>query len=504
MRKWHWRKGKVLAVEVIWGIGFACLILAAAFSLIWGRNESSGGSKSTDFCMGSADMETVVQQADCAAWQRDIEEFAEDRACMREETVALSSSIELSQNKRISHSTAPSQSTKESAYRIWDKSVVYHGGDEVAAGGKIYRAKWWTLGETPGSADVWEDMKIAAPDSGQPASQTPGSGREVNGSSEAEQLAVQAEMSPMSSQETEKKAGTKVVAYYPSWRSDQSKLRYDIVTHVIYAFAIPTAEGALRPLEGAEQVPELIHNAHRNGAKVLLGVGGWSYNDVALEPVFMATTESSERISAFTDAIVSMCDSYGFDGVDMDWEHPRVDGSSARQYEDMMLELARKLHSRNKLLTCAVLSGVTADGNIYYDAAAQSDEVLSAVDWIHVMAYDGGDGERHSSYEFAIYSALYWQDTRKVPSQKIVLGVPFYARPSWASYGDILAAVPEAKEGDHVNYNGMEVWYNGPETIRKKATYASEHLGGIMIWEITHDTADSAHSLLSAIGESVR
>lgn len=67
-----------------------------------------------------------------------------------------------------------------------------------------------------------------------------------------------------------------------------------------------------------------------------------------------------------------------------------------------MLALFERLHAQGKLLTAAVLSRVTADGNIYYDAAAQTNAVLNAVDFINVMAYDGGDGERHSSYQFAV------------------------------------------------------------------------------------------------------
>ena len=32
-----------------------------------------------------------------------------------------------------------------------------------------------------------------------------------------------------------------------------------------------------------------------------------------------------------------MCNEYGFDGVDMDWEHPRVDGPSKDQYQELIL-----------------------------------------------------------------------------------------------------------------------------------------------------------------------
>lgn len=142
-------------------------------------------------------------------------------------------------------------------------------------------------------------------------------------------------------------------------------------------------------------------------------MGGWSYNGAELEPVFVSATSTSEKTRQLGDEILAMCNEYGFDGVDIDWEHPRVDGPSKNQYQELILYLADALHAQGKLLTSAVVSGVSADGNIYYDAAAHSDAVLNAVDWIHVMAYDGGDGERHSSYDFAVNSAAYWCGTRK-------------------------------------------------------------------------------------------
>lgn len=37
----------------------------------------------------------------------------------------------------------------------WAPGSVYVGGDVVSHGGAEYTAKWWTQGETPGSADVW-------------------------------------------------------------------------------------------------------------------------------------------------------------------------------------------------------------------------------------------------------------------------------------------------------------------------------------------------------------
>lgn len=376
-----------------------------------------------------------------------------------------------------------SDGSVDTAANTWNAETVYVGGDEVAYNGKIYRAKWWTQGEEPGKADVWEDTLIAA-----------GSTTDAK-----ENTTTKKEPRP----EVGKRDDFKVVGYFASWASDTSKIQYDVMTHINYAFAIPTAEGGLRPLENEQLAKQVIKEAHENDVKVFLAVGGWSYNDVPLEATFVSATETKEKREAFVDEIMNMCDTYGFDGIDIDWEHPRIDGKTYQQYEALLEDLAERLHAEDKQLSSAVISGVTADGNVYYDAASQTDKVLDTVDWINVMAYDGGDGERHSSYEFAVNCADYWTNSRGLSADKVILGVPFYARPSWADYADILAQVPDAWDHDHVSYNGMDVWYNGVETIEKKTEYALENLGGIMIWELSQDSSDE-HSLQTAIGKTVK
>lgn len=400
---------------------------------------------------------------------------------------------DLSDPKGSEEEKTPTPDEEESAVEesrgntedTWDREAVYVGGDEVIYGGKIYRAKWWTQGETPGQADVWEDTLIAAGQSVEKPTELP------------------EEVPDDPRTDVEKREGFKVVGYFPSWKESTDKIQYDVLTHINYAFAIPTAEGDLLPLENDHIAKKIIAEAHKRDVKVFIAIGGWSYHDVPLEATFMSATETAEKRAKLADAIVELCDTYGFDGVDLDWEHPRVDGDSSARYEGLILELADRLHSEGKELSSAVLSGVTADGNVYYDAAAHTDKVLETVDWINVMAYDGGDGERHSAYDFAVNCGAYWRKNRGMPVEKVVLGVPFYARPSWAAYGDILAAVPNAWEKDTVSYNGMEVWYNGISTIEKKTAYALDHLGGVMIWEVSQD-ASGEHSLQTAIGRTIK
>lgn len=41
-------------------------------------------------------------------------------------------------------------------YPVWEANAVYLGGDKVIYNGKVFQAKWWTSGETPGISGVWE------------------------------------------------------------------------------------------------------------------------------------------------------------------------------------------------------------------------------------------------------------------------------------------------------------------------------------------------------------
>lgn len=299
----------------------------------------------------------------------------------------------------------------------------------------------------------------------------------------------------------QKKQDFKVIGYYPCWEPDaMDKVNFEVLTHVNYAFAIPTEEGDLLPLRNPQVAQELISRAHAHGVKAMIVIGGWDYQDVPLEQTFAKGTDTEEKRKKMADQILELCMSYGFDGVDVDWEHPRLDNGSAEQYEALMLDLSSRLHSRGKLLTSAVTSGAAGDGTIFYDAAAQTDGALAACDWINVMAYDAPVGEHHSTYDFAVDCGTYWKEQRGLAPDKVVLGLPFYARLENGSYRNILERNPNACRLDEAPMDGKKAYYNGIPTIQKKTVYAKENLGGVMIWEVTQDTTDRETSLQYAIG----
>ncbi|KAI8334316.1 glycoside hydrolase family 18 protein [Chlamydoabsidia padenii] len=52
------------------------------------------------------------------------------------------------------------------AVTVWSNTAIYKAGDQVAYNNKIYKAGWWTLGDTPGgSAGVWTVVGNCSPNS---------------------------------------------------------------------------------------------------------------------------------------------------------------------------------------------------------------------------------------------------------------------------------------------------------------------------------------------------
>lgn len=304
----------------------------------------------------------------------------------------------------------------------------------------------------------------------------------------------------------------KVVGYYAAWEPTKfDHIRFDTVTHVNYSFAIPTEDAELLPLQNGDEARKLIELCHDNNVKICISLGGWSWKDIPLEPTFIKATETQEKIEKLTDNVMKMVEEYGFDGVDMDWEHPRMSDGSYKQYEQLMITMGKKLHAKGLTLTAAVVGGVDENGNpggidtggveIGNATNAQTDTVLQTVDWINVMCYDG-PGVHHSPYEYAVGCINYWKNVRGLVPEKMTLGVPFYGRgTAWAHYDDIVKARPE--DGhllDEVEINGGVVKYNGIPTILKKLQFVKdEGLGGIMIWELSEDTLDDSKSLQIAI-----
>jgi chitinase len=282
-------------------------------------------------------------------------------------------------------------------------------------------------------------------------------------------------------------AAFKVVGYEPSWQGSVSSIQFSKVTHINYAFVLPNANGSLQALDNTAKLQSLVTAAHNAGVKVSISVGGWNDGN---DSAFVSLAGNSTARTAFVNNLVNLVNQYSLDGVDIDWEYPDTSSESSN-YTTLMSQLATAMHSRGKLLTAAVIAqGSTAN--------FISSSVFSSVDWLNLMNYDNNDFQ-HSTYSSAVSCLDYWINTRGLPASKAVQGVPFYSRPGYFSFAELLAQGASATS-DTFNGEG----YNGITTIKNKTNLEFDRGGGgMMFWELSQD-ATGANSLVSAIDSVVK
>jgi chitinase len=296
-------------------------------------------------------------------------------------------------------------------------------------------------------------------------------------------------------------AQDRVVAYVPNWRDLDSlaqKIEYGKITHINVAFENPTnAEGDLSFNKKNEA---LIASAHKNDVKILVSIGGGGVaEDKKLKARYFNLLSDANR-GGFVAKLAEYVSRHNFDGLDVDIEGPSIN----EDYGAFIADLAKTLKPRGRLLTAALSKG--------YGGRNVPSSALEHFDFVNIMAYDGAgpwdpnSPGQHSSLAFAKDNVAYWLG-RGLPKSKAVLGVPFYGygfgedfRKGGYSYAAIVAAHPGAENKDQV---GNTIWYNGIPTIRSKSQYVvDEGLGGIMIWELSHDVPGDG-SLLAVIHDTL-
>lgn len=370
-------------------------------------------------------------------------------------------------------------------------------------------------------------------------------------------------------------AGTgspRIVAYLASWgvRSKGTRiteLPADRLTHVIYAFATVTPDGTMALEDPCVDVGRCgsgtalatggnfgqlraLKERHPH-LKVLVAIGGWTrsvnFSDAALTP------EARQRFARSGIELFLREWPGLFDGFDIDWEYPVFGGAreNVTRPEDrqnftlLLAELRRQLDvesardGRRYLLTAATAAGARLVGSL------ELDRITPLLDWFNVMTYDYHAGSAIAHFNAPLHAAsndptpFYNVDSTValyrrggVPPEKIVVGVPFYARAyggvrggggglfqpatppprEWASGLDYRQLAsrnltaqgftrfwhPEAKvPWLHNDSLGVFISYDDAESIAHKAEYVrAQGLGGIMIWEIGGDDG----TLLGVIG----
>lgn len=283
-----------------------------------------------------------------------------------------------------------------------------------------------------------------------------------------------------------KKATFRIAGYVPDYRVagfDGASAR--CLTDLILFSAEPASTGGLN-VDRLKRVSweALRRQKAETGVRLILCIGGWGRSTH-----FATVSRNDELRSIFVKSVVEFCQREGFDGVDLDWEHPRNEEEQVG-YGRLLADLREAFDPLGLKLS------VTLAGWQRLPPAA-----FVAVDWVQIMAYDNPG--QHSTYESAV-SEIEKVVGMGAAKNKIILGLPFYGRgivqrDRTMTYRDIVTRHRPDKGVNEVD----GVYFNGPDLIQRKTALAiDEGLAGVMVWELGQD-APGEGALMKIICDAV-
>nr|QFZ95587.1 imaginal disc growth factor [Acanthobrahmaea europaea] len=317
---------------------------------------------------------------------------------------------------------------------------------------------------------------------------------------------------------------SKVLCYYDSKsyvRESQARMlpvdldpALSFCTHLVYGYAgIQPDTYKMVPLNENLDV-DRTHANYRTitnlktkypGLKVFLSVGG----DADTEDVqkYNLLLESPQARTAFVNSAVLLADQYGFEGIDLAWQFPRVKPKKIRSswgsfwhgvkktfgstpvddketehregFTALVRELKQALSVKNHMLSITVLPNVNA--TVYCDVPS----IINLVDFVNLQAFDYFTPERNpkeADYTSPLYTpqnrnpeqnvdaaVSYWLRSN-APSQKIVVAIPTFGR-TWKLDSDSeIAGVPPLHTdgaGEAGPYTKIEGLLSYPEVCAK-------------------------------------
>jgi chitinase len=221
-----------------------------------------------------------------------------------------------------------------------------------------------------------------------------------------------------------------------------------------------------------------------------------------------------------------------FDGIDVDWESPQAE--DAANFHALLEEFRSQMNAARPGLRLAIAVGEVPQMLPGTDFAA----IAPFVDQVGIMNYDyAGPWSNTTGFVAPLFGSRHTGSIEKsiasyrasgIPARKLLMGLPFYGY-SWtavASANNGLFQQGRAVHDDRpYNYirtlsapfsafrdqrsqapwlfDGETFWtYEDPVSVRYKVSYARhERLGGVMIWELSGDTADA--ELLNTVYRSL-
>lgn len=315
------------------------------------------------------------------------------------------------------------------------------------------------------------------------------------------------------------------VAYETPWGTQGSLNDIDMATftHIIHVGGCPNADSSIVLSSNfATKSTTLISLAHAHGVKVLYSVGDTSSFCNSTGQFGNAVTGN---LSLLVTNIMSTVNTYGYDGVDIDWEA----SFDVTKFDSLLSALRTALGSN--LLTTALSSHweICSGGHASYTSVDRIDVMAYdqvgqqwSVEWFNAPLYKAG-GDVPWSVNYMMATGWYGDGCAKA---KLNMGLPFYGytltggsvtNQPRASYG---GTAPTQSQHDYnyivANYNvssptydsdthaywvpvtGGYLTYDPPAAITEKLNYVVDNgYGGWFTWNLNTDyVSGTPHHLL--------
>ncbi|XP_050029822.1 uncharacterized protein [Dermacentor andersoni] len=361
------------------------------------------------------------------------------------------------------------------------------------------------------------------------------------------------ELSTTTEPTPEEPEGPKVVCYFPAWsffrggRGHYTPEDIDpqLCTHVIYAWA--SLDNDSLHIASADYNADIKYNLYNRTLalkavnrrlKVLLSLGGRGSS----EDTYSTLAANSTARRSFARHAATFVAEHRFDGLDVDWEYPSCVGDDCRDnmpdkrnFVLLLQDIREAFDAFNPplLLTAAISGNVQVIRKAYHVA-----EMFNQTDFISVMAYDyfGTQNPVVAHYsplqsatdetnpEMSIEYVVSTLMAMGAPAEKLVLGVPFYARsytlanprlnyigapargkgepgpvtatPGTLAYYEICSAIKaggwttmmDPRAGVYAYAGDQWVCFDGPRSLMRKARFALDAgLAGLMAWDLSMD-----------------
>jgi chitinase len=331
-----------------------------------------------------------------------------------------------------------------------------------------------------------------------------------------------------------------VIAYYSRGPEQVDSIPAKQLTQIIFSFC--HLNGNKLQVDNARDtltIKKLVALKKVNpGLKIILSLGGWG-GCPSCSDAF--ATESGRK--EFSQSVLKLNQSFGTDGLDLDWEYPAIEGYPGHKFvpEDKknFTELVKEL--RKTLGKKYQISFAAGGFQKFLEESVEWKEVMAVVDRVNLMTYDLINGySTQTGHHTALYSRAEQKESTDnavqylvklgIPRNKMIIGAAFYAR-VWENVpGENHGLYQPGKFKHGVNYKltlreftkekGFESYwddiakapyfynaekklfatYDDLQSIKIKTQYAiDQKLNGIMFWEVSQDKTNNG--LVSAINE---